>query len=128
LADLPEWRVCDAYRYEGPPDDLDGYFAHAGGSIRAIIPRRPADLERQERLTARLMRCRPIHRTVERRDDDRRADDRAVACARLEAWLGAPVAIASSGPTAVDKVGHGGRAAGVGFRRIVSAGARPGRV
>lgn len=104
LTGRPAWTVCDAYHYAGPPADLTGLFAHSGPLIQSILPHCPPDLDRQATLTARLAACQPIY------DDYPRAaapDDPGRAwpawCERLGDWLGAPVTLASAGPTAVDK-------------------------
>ena len=60
------------------------------------LPGPPGDLDRQEALTARLLRTSPVY--------DERAGRLAAAVARE---LDAPVVLTSHGPTADDKTPHG---------------------
>ena len=100
LAALPAWHVCHAYHYDGPARDLEGLFEHEGTTIHAIVARREPDLARQAAITERLSRCRPLYTVVQPADGPR--DWRAFQTC-LEAALGAPVVLTSSGPTAAEK-------------------------
>jgi adenylosuccinate synthase len=103
LAALPTWPVCHAYRYAGAASDLDGFFEHAGRTVRAIPVRRPPDLDHQEALTARLRRCAPRYAFRPGRGASGRSDRVTAYCAFLDEQLGAPVVLSSHGPTAADK-------------------------
>lgn len=91
---LPAWKLCQAYEYDGSPDDLETFFEHDGNRISAIKVHHPADLAHQERLTQLLFRCKPVYRVIDHHSD---------YCAELEKALGVPIWITSGGPTAADK-------------------------
>ncbi len=100
LASLPEWRICTAYRYQGKEQDLLAYFQHSGKQLTALRVRRPPDLAHQEQLTQRLQLCVPEYQSI---GAPERADP-AAYLAFLAEQLATPIAIASYGPTAHDKV------------------------
>ncbi len=100
LASLPEWRICTAYRYQCTEQDLPAYFQHSGKQLTALRVRRPPDLAHQEQLTQRLQFCVPDYQSI---GSPKRADP-AAYLAFLTEQLATPVAIASYGPTAHDKV------------------------
>ncbi|MCW2883867.1 MAG: adenylosuccinate synthase [Streptosporangiaceae bacterium] len=76
-------RVCRAY-------DL------GDGTVDRLVPGPPGDLGRQGRLTERLLTALPVYEPA----DDGRHPGLPPA---IEAMLGVPVALTSSGPTAADK-------------------------
>jgi adenylosuccinate synthase len=82
LRDLPEIKLCDAYRY----DTL---------LVERIVPSpAPQDLEYQQRITHAFARCAPMLEA---------APDAGALLARVEAALGVRVGLVSEGPTAEDK-------------------------
>jgi adenylosuccinate synthase len=97
LPDLPAWKLCEAYEYDGDPAALDGFFAHAERRVTGIGVLRPPSWEHQERLTERLMRCQPRYTEL-----PRTAGVEAYLSA-LEAALDVPVTLTSSGQTAREK-------------------------
>lgn len=99
LAHLPALKLCRAYHYAGPTEDLDGFFRHEGQTITAINVRRPPDWDFQQQLTARLLRCTPLYETP----PGLTAADYPAAIAGA---LGLPLAITSHGPTAAEKIFH----------------------
>ncbi len=96
LQALPAWKICHSYLFQGQPDDLEGYFEHDGRRISTINLPDIVDLERQERLTRRLLQCSPEYLTLPKRDP-------ASYLTLIEEQLGVPILITSSGPTAADK-------------------------
>lgn len=105
LENLPEWRVCTAYRYQGAAGDLSTYFKHSGNRLSAIQVINPPDLAHQERLTSLLNACAPEYQTfyAKPRAAITRADQEAY-CSFLTQSLGVPLAIISRGPAAEDKI------------------------
>lgn len=104
LADLPEWRVCTAYHYQGAEEDLPAYFQHSGKRITDLRARRSPDLAHQEQLTRRLQLCLPTYQTLSPRALASRAPaDHSAYLAFIAEQLSTPLAITSYGPTAEDK-------------------------
>lgn len=91
----PELRVCRGY-------DIDG------AKVTRLPVGRPRDLERQEALTRRLLRARPVY--------DHAGTDWAKT---VEEALGVPVGLASYGPRAQDKRVYGTPQAEYGCDRCV---------
>ncbi|HEY1349420.1 MAG TPA: adenylosuccinate synthetase [Ktedonobacteraceae bacterium] len=96
LQTLPVWKLCQAYLYQGQPADLAGYFEYDGQRISKIHAAASVDLERQEQLTRRLLRCSPEYLTLP-------GHDPASYLALLEEQLHVPILLTSCGPTAADK-------------------------
>lgn len=96
LQTLPVWKFCHAYLYQGQPADLAGYFGYDGQRISKIHAPASVDLERQEQLTRRLLRCSPEYLTLPRHDP-------ASYLALIEEQLHVPILLTSSGPTPADK-------------------------
>jgi adenylosuccinate synthase len=93
---MPEWKVCDAYRYAGGEAELAGFFEREGELISDIsVPDDPTDLARQETLTRLLMEMQPVYTGCER--------DREGYAEWVSRRLGVPLAITSFGPTAGEK-------------------------
>jgi adenylosuccinate synthase len=93
---IPEWKVCDAYRFPGGKTALSGFFDVEGEFIRDIrLPLEPTDLARQETLTRLLMEMQPVYTNCER------------APRSYSEWvgqkLGVPLALLSFGPKAEQK-------------------------
>lgn len=104
LSTIPAPQICTAYRYQGPPDDLPAYFEHVAGHIKSIIVHSPVDLSHQEQLTKRLWSCLPRYQSLATLPGCQHSSERQFAYLKLlEAELNVPVAIASYGPTAIDK-------------------------
>ena len=107
LASLPAWKLCDAYHYQATGDeDLSSYFEMQEASITSIKVNRPANLAHQEQLTKRLWRCMPHYQTVHptRTVDSIQREDVDEYLAQIAQSLKQPIAIASFGPTASEKI------------------------
>lgn len=104
LADLPEWRVCTAYRYRGESVDLSPYFEHSADNIHALRIQRPPNLGHQEQLTHLLQSCVPAYHVLAPADGPRFTSGEQAACLSwFEEALSLPITITSYGPTAEDK-------------------------
>ena len=107
LAQLPGWKLCEAYHYQATGDeDLSPYFVGQAYSITSIRVHRPANLAHQEQLTKRLWRCMPHYQTMyptKPIDTDLR-EEAYKYLAQIEQSLKQPIAIASFGPTASEKI------------------------
>lgn len=90
---LPEWPVCHAYRYNGPPAALDAWFDGSAEALTRIKPHRPVDLDHQAALAQHLFASTPRYQRL--------AHEAVIPY--LEATLGVPVALSSYGLTANDK-------------------------
>ncbi len=94
-----EWSVCDAY---AGADDQE-FFSPDGKTIKV---RRGEDLDqvrRQERLSEKLFKCRPVLDTFRiPKEDNERAGE--ICSVTLKEKLGIPVKMISFGPTEDDKV------------------------
>lgn len=107
LATLPAWKLCNAYRYQAAgEEDLSPYFEAQGPSIKAIKVQQSANLTHQEQLTQRLWRCTPHYQTFHpsRTLETTTREDVYQYFAEIEQRLKCPIAIASFGPTASDKI------------------------
>lgn len=107
LASLPTWKLCDAYHYQETGDeDLSSYFEGQASSITSIKVHRPANLAHQEQLTKQLWRCMPHYQTIHSRkaEETPSREDVQEYLAQIEQRLKRPIAIASSGPTASEKI------------------------
>jgi len=96
LDEMPEWRTCN--EYEGVADEADAaeFFEQDGERVTGIkVPADPTDLARMERLTRLLMKARPVYKQHEK--------DKNAYLEMISERLGLPVAMTSSGPTAVEK-------------------------
>ncbi len=105
LGTFPTLKLCTAYRYQGPPEDLSAYFEEEDGYIISIKMRKPADLGHQERLTQLLFQCQPCYQSFAPNDNPGfSSQEQAIAyLASLEDELSLPLAISSYGPAALDK-------------------------
>jgi adenylosuccinate synthase len=102
LAEIPDWRICEAYQYPGAHPRLDEFFEVQGAQIHGIkVPPNPADLIQQERLTRLLLEMQPVY------TDCRKDPNEYLALVSQK--LNLPVAITSSGPTAEGKSYFTGR-------------------
>ncbi|HEU5231197.1 MAG TPA: adenylosuccinate synthetase [Ktedonobacteraceae bacterium] len=101
LSAMPYPQICTAYHYQGSPDDLPAYFEHMADRLGSIIVRSPADLTHQEQLTNRLWSCQPLYQPFDRSLSSK---FHLAYLKLLETELGVPMAIASYGPAATDKV------------------------
>jgi adenylosuccinate synthase len=100
LAELPTWRVCTSYLYQGAEQDLSPYVQQSGNRVTALRVQRPPDLQRQEQLTQLLQQCAPVYEVISRRA----AGDPAPYLELLAQHLNTPIALLSSGPAADEKV------------------------
>lgn len=105
LASLPQRQICTAYRYQGKQTELSPYFQHSGQSIHALRVQPPPNLGHQEQLTQLLQTCLPVYQVLppDSHISDVLADQDAYLSLIAEK-LAVPLAIASYGPTAEDKV------------------------
>ncbi len=105
LAELPDWKVCAAYRYQGETaEDLAHYFEAEKETIHHINVCPPPNLAHQECLTTLLSDCTPLYQSFLPAQTGLGTRETALQyIATLEQQLQASVAIASFGPTASDK-------------------------
>lgn len=96
LQALPAWKFCQSYLYQGQSEDLTGYFEHEEQRISRIKVSETVDLDHQEQLTRRLLRCTPEYLTLPGRNP-------ASYLALIEEQLHVPILITSCGPTTADK-------------------------
>lgn len=97
LHEIPNWRICDAYRFSGDPAQVDEFFDIQDGQICDIkVPADPTDLVKQETLTRLLMDMQPVYSDCER--------DQARYLELLSQKLNLPLMITSWGPTAQEKL------------------------
>ena len=89
-------RMCRAYRDDGPDARDAEYFIRDEGQIVDLRVQRPAELDRQERLTELLGRCRPT-------ETQPAGDDAAAFMNEVEKQLRSPVVLTSSGTHPGDK-------------------------
>jgi adenylosuccinate synthase len=85
--------LCDGYELDGIDERL---FVRDGKRISDIRVHRPADLSRQERLTASLRRCRPVYTPLPKPGGEGFVQ-------AIERELRTPVKLVSWGPAAEDK-------------------------
>lgn len=105
MYDFPSWDLCRAYRFASSGDD-DGLLFELNSSGDAVgIKLNPTltDLERQERLTSRLLECIPVYQPYSPIRGLWDEESYQLYLKVLEETLGTPVAIGSFGPTALDK-------------------------
>ncbi|GCF10788.1 adenylosuccinate synthetase [Dictyobacter arantiisoli] len=93
---FPACKITTAYRHTGHTDDLSGYFEHSDNRITGIQVHRPANLPHQEQLTRKLMACTPEYQILPK--ESNRANTQAAYLACIEAQLGIPVGLISTGP------------------------------
>jgi len=92
----PSRRMVVAYRYQGSDPDVQRYVDVEDGLIVRLHPSPSAeDLGYQEHLTRIVQHCEPVYRAVPA-DPDADLD-------AIEAELGVPIGLVSSGPTWQDK-------------------------
>jgi adenylosuccinate synthase len=107
LASLPAWKLCNAYYYQAADEaEIAPYFEAQGSSMKAIKVHQPANLTHQEQLTQHLWRCTPHYATIHpsRTLDTTNREGVYQYLAQIEQSLKCPIAIASFGPTASDKM------------------------
>ncbi|MGB8644541.1 MAG: adenylosuccinate synthetase [Anaerolineae bacterium] len=104
LAQVPSWRVCDAYCYAGSVDDtMRDHFEQGQDGALVRIKRSPViDLDYQAQLTDLLAKCEPRYRLIERGRVDAQ-EDLLTYIEMMEQGLGTPIGIISHGPKAQDK-------------------------
>jgi len=96
MQQVREWQVGEGYLHPTLTEKTAEFFEISGGIIRNIrVPADPTDLGRQEELTRALMALKPVYRPVEQ--------NRLAYLDVISQALGAPIAISSHGPTALDK-------------------------
>jgi adenylosuccinate synthase len=105
LVKHPEWKVCEAYTYEGEiPHNLSDYFEMNNGLITAIKrdtnPDEQAHYQHQLRLTALLSNCRPVTTTL-RPTEEKTLEQVFIEYAGEK--LGVPVIATAHGPKASDR-------------------------
>jgi adenylosuccinate synthase len=105
LEQMPEWKICHAYLYQGPSRDLSSLFQCSADRITALrVPQSP-DLAQQEILTRSLQQCTPEYQALPRK---MRAsitpEEIAAYLAHIENGLAVPIGLISRGPTAREKV------------------------
>jgi adenylosuccinate synthase len=104
LQDVPEWKVCDAYRYRGKARDLSTYFELERKELKKIKLSPSVDLSYQEELTRRLWSCEPEYQAFYPGSGTRFFEaDSAAYLSLIEEGLSVPLGITSYGPTAADK-------------------------
>jgi adenylosuccinate synthase len=107
MAAMDEWQTCDSYSHPGKKPDVEEYFKLQNNLVKEIrVSADPTNLIRQEQLTRRLFEMQPVYSRCEK--------DSASYLERISQVLGAPIAMTSSGPTALEKtlarrVLHSGR-------------------
>jgi adenylosuccinate synthase len=93
---LPEWKVCERYQAPYSTGKLDKFFDLRGKNITGIkVPSDPTDLARQQELTGLLSSLQPVFQAP--------TSDINSYTQHISRALGLPIAIASFGPTALDK-------------------------
>ncbi len=96
LDDISEWRTCDLYKYLGQAVNVAEYFELQDSAISKIkVPADPTDLARQEELTKLLFDMQPTYEDFEK--------DKRTYVEFISQTLNIPVAITSTGPTALEK-------------------------
>jgi adenylosuccinate synthase len=104
LRDIPEWKVCNAYHYQGKERDLSTYFELERKGLKKIKLSPSIDLSYQEELTRRLWWCEPAYQSFYPGSRTRFfEEDSAFYLSSVEEGLSVPVGITSYGPTSVDK-------------------------
>jgi len=96
---LPAWadrKIATHYRYQGDSQQMANFFSAQSGRISDIRRSAQPDLAYQEQLTQRLQHCVPRYETVH-------DPDVTNYLAQIEASVGVPIGLISSGPTALDK-------------------------
>ena len=107
LTSLPTWKLCDTYNYQAAVNEgLSTYFEVQDSTIQRIKVHQPANLAHQEHLTKRLWHCTPHYQTIHSTGpmDTNKREDAYEYLAQIEQNLKRPIAIASFGPTASDKM------------------------
>jgi len=96
MAALDEWQICNRYQISEDPPFVSDYFDLDDGWVRDIkVPPDPTDLERQEALTKLLFKMQPVYDICQK--------DTNSYLELISQILGSPVALTSSGPTALEK-------------------------
>lgn len=101
MAERDTWLVCDRYRLHEPHADASDYLGFdAAGLVRSLKLGTYRDRPYQARLTEQLSSCRPVYSALTVQDTAGRQDELLWT---IEDRLGLPIALASFGPTAVQK-------------------------
>jgi adenylosuccinate synthase len=100
LVNMPTWKLCSAYYFDGPANHLDLFFDHHQRVINRIKVHRPPTLEHQGQLGQQLFHCQPVY---EFDSGGSGPFDPETCLSLLEQQLGLPVSIISCGSTADDK-------------------------
>lgn len=96
LPALADWKIATHYQYQGDSEQLADFFNMQSGRISDIRRSAQPDLAYQEQLTRQLQYCVPQYDALPARDVAR-------YLAQIEASVGVPIGLVSSGPTALDK-------------------------
>lgn len=90
------WSTCDLYQYVGNEPRVNDYFDFQGQFISDIkVPVDPTNLIVQEELTRLLLNMQPIYTNCRK--------DKSAYIEFISQTLNVPIAIASAGPTALEK-------------------------
>jgi adenylosuccinate synthase len=106
LAQLPEWKICDSYRFNGKTAAASRYVTFdAANRVTGINVPPYGDYGYGCELTNVLSSCEPLYQTVESVPGRVGATDARVGMLldAIEGSLGATISITSFGPTAADK-------------------------
>ena len=96
LAAIPDWKVCDAYRYSGKDPTVVDFIEVRDEQVTGIkVPADPTKLDLQEKLTSLLMEMKPMYSPIER--------EQGAYLEKIEQEFDIPIVLASAGPTAMDK-------------------------
>ena len=96
IAALEQWRVCDAYAVPENTPDIESFFTLQDGRITGIkVSANPTNLPNEEQRTRLLGQMQPIYTNY--------APQMDAYLERISETLGAPIAMTSAGPTALEK-------------------------
>jgi adenylosuccinate synthase len=96
LAEMPDALTCDAYLYSGHDPAVTDYFRFENGVVKEIlVSDDPTDLEKQAALTRLLCEMQPVYTAC--------AKEQPALLQRISQTLGLPIAVTSSGASALDK-------------------------
>jgi adenylosuccinate synthase len=96
MDEMGDWRTCDLYQYRGENINASDFFDCQGSFLKNIkVPTDPTDLIKQEELTNLLLNMRPIYGNCKK--------EKMSYVELIRQTLGIPIAITSSGPTALEK-------------------------
>jgi adenylosuccinate synthase len=96
LEEIAKWQICHSYRYGGDRGNLSDHFTVKDSLIDNIkIPADPTDLIKQEERTGLLGNMSPIYSDCQK--------DKTSYVDLIRQAIDVPVAMTSSGPTALEK-------------------------